>query len=270
MRPPLPGVGNCGKVGTPGPADRVVGQSLCAPAYRFAGIAIRHWSFLNHLESDSMKTDSQIQHDVTEELDWEASVNAAQIGVSVIDGIVTLSGEVGSYAEKWDAELAAQRVDGVRGLAIDIKVTLHVSAVRSDADIARAAENVLQWTALLPLDGVKVMVENGWVTLSGEVDWDYQRKSATRAVRYLMGVIGVSNQIALKPAVSLNVVKSDIEAALKRRAKADAQNIVVRLEGSEVTLSGSTHSWAESELARHAAWNAPGVRNVVDNITVCN
>ena len=215
-----------------------------------------------------MKTDSQLQHDVIEELGWEASVNAAQIGVSVKDGIASLSGDVGSFGEKWDAEQAAQRVSGIKGLAVDIQVNLPGSAKRNDADIARAVENVLQWTSLLPLDSVKVMVENGWVTLAGEVDWDYQRQSATRAVRYLMGVTGVSDQIALKPAVSLSVVKDDIEAALKRRAKDDAKDITVQVRGTDVILSGTSHSWAESELARHAAWSAPGVRQVVDNITI--
>ena len=215
-----------------------------------------------------MKTDSQLQHDVIEELGWEASVNAAQIGVSVKDGIASLSGDVGSFGEKWDAEQAAQRVSGIKGLAVEIQVNLPGSAKRNDADIARAVENILQWTSLLPLDSVKVMVENGWVTLAGEVDWDYQRQSATRAVRYLMGVTGVSDQIALKPSVSLSEVKSDIEAALKRRARDDAKDITVQVHGTDVILSGTTHSWAESELARHAAWSAPGVRQVVDNITV--
>ncbi len=130
-----------------------------------------------------MKNDSQLQYDVIEELGWDAAINATQIGVSVKDGIVTLSGNVDSCAEKWNAEIAAQRVAGVRGIAVDIFVTLPGSDRRNDADIARAAQNVLQWTALLPLEGVKVMVENGWITLSGEVDWDYQRQSASRAVR---------------------------------------------------------------------------------------
>jgi len=215
-----------------------------------------------------MKTDSQLQHDVIEELGWEASVNAAQIGVSVKDGIATLSGDVASFGEKWDAEQAAQRVAGVRALAVDIRVNLLGSAKRSDADIARAVENVLQWTSMLQLDSVKVLVEGGWVTLSGEVDWDYQRQSASRAVRYLMGVTGVSDQITLKPAVSLRVVKEDIEAALRRRARDEAKDITVQVQGTDVILSGTSHSWAESELARNAAWSAPGVRQVVDHITV--
>jgi osmotically-inducible protein OsmY len=215
-----------------------------------------------------MKTDSQLQHDVMEELGWEAAVNAAQIGVSVKDGIATLTGDVTSFGEKWDAEQAAQRVVGVRALAVDIRVNLLGSARRSDADIARAVENVLQWTSMLPLDSVKVLVESGWVTLSGEVDWDYQRQSASRAVRYLMGVTGVSDQITLKPAVSLRVVKEDIEAALRRRASDEAKDITVQVHGTDVILSGTSHSWAESELARNAAWSAPGVRQVVDHITI--
>ncbi len=215
-----------------------------------------------------MKTDIQLQRDVIEELRWEASINATQIGVAVKDGIITLSGDVSTYAEKWDAEQAAQRVSGVRGIAVDICVSLPGPDSRTDADIVRAAENVLQWTALLPLDGVKVMVENGWVTLSGEVDWDYQRQSATRAVRYLLGVTGVSDQIALKPVVSQNEVKADIEAALRRRAADDAKSIIVEVRGPQVTLSGTTPTWAQSELARHAAWSAPGVCQVLNNITV--
>lgn len=215
-----------------------------------------------------MKTDAQLQQDVIAELAWEPSVDAAQIGVEVNDGIVTLAGHVSSYAEKWDAERAAQRVSGVRALAVEMDVALPVFSKRTDGDIARSAENVLQWMANLPKDCVKVMVEGGWITLTGEVDWDYQRQAAARAVRYLMGVTGVSDQIAIKPNVSLSAVKSDIEAALKRRATADAQNISVEVRGNDVTLSGTVHSWSERELAKHSAWGTPGVRNVVDNITV--
>ncbi len=215
-----------------------------------------------------MKTDSQLQHDITEELGWDAAIQAAKIGVSVQDGIVTLSGDVDSYGQKWDAERAAQRVTGVKGMAVAIRVILPGPAQRSDADIARAVENVLQWTSFLPLDAVKVMVENGWVSLTGEVDWDYQRRAAARAVRYLMGVTGVSDQMVIKPAVSIDTVKSDIESALKRRAQHEAHHIAVEIRGTEVILTGTTHSWAESELARHAAWSAPGVRHVVDNLTV--
>ena len=215
-----------------------------------------------------MKTDAQIQQDVMAELQWEPSIDAAQIGVEVKDGVVTLAGHVGSYAEKWEAERAAQRVSGVRAMAIEMDVTLSGSSKRNDADIARSAENVLEWTTYLTKDRVKVMVENGWITLSGEVDWEYQRRSAETAVRYLLGVVGVSNQIAINTKASPSAVKSDIEAALQRRAAADAQDIVFDILGSEVTLSGTVRNWSERELARNSAWGTPGVHSVIDNLTV--
>jgi osmotically-inducible protein OsmY len=215
-----------------------------------------------------MKTDTQVQRDVLAELKWEPSVNAAQIGVEVKDGIVTLAGHVSSYAEKWDAERATQRVSGVKGLAVEMDVALPGSSKRNDADIASSVENALQWATYVPADSVKVMVEGGYVTLSGEVEWEYQRQAAAGAVRYLMGVTGVSDQVALKPKVSLSIVKSDIEAALKRGAKNDAQKISVEVKGADVTLTGTLHSWHERDLARNSAWSTPGVRNVVDNIKV--
>ena len=215
-----------------------------------------------------MKTDTQLQQDVLAELKWEPSVNAAQIGVAVKDGIVTLAGHVSTYAEKLAAERAAQRVSGVKALAIDMDVKLSGSSMRNDADIAGAAINALQWTSSFPKDGVKVMVDSGCITLSGEVDWEYQRQAAAKGVRYLMGVTGVSNQIVIKPHVSLSAVKSDIEAALKRRATADAQKISVEVRGADVTLTGTVNSWSERDLARHSAWGTPGVRNVVDHMTI--
>ena len=215
-----------------------------------------------------MKSDAQLQNDVMTELEWEPSVHAAQIGVEVKDGVVTLAGEVGSYAEKWHAERAAQRVAGVKALAVGMTVRLAGLDKRTDADIARSVENALEWTTFLPANSVKTMVEGGWVTLSGEVDWKYQKQSASDAIRYLVGVKGVSDQIAVKPAVSGSAVKSDIEAALKRRATADAKAITVDVSGSDVTLSGMVHSWSERELATDSAWSAPGVRNVIDNMTL--
>ncbi len=216
-----------------------------------------------------MKTDSQLQLDVLAELKWEPSVNAAQIGVEVKDGIVTLAGHVSSYAEKYGAEHAAQRVSGVRALAIEMDVKLPGASKRTDADIARSVENVLQWATFLPKDHVKVMVEGGFVTLTGDVDWEYQRQPATAAVRYLIGVTGVSDQIVIKkPKVSSSAVKSDIEAALKRRATADAQKISVEVHGGDVTLTGKVHSWSERDLARNSAWGTSGVESVTDNMTV--
>lgn len=213
-----------------------------------------------------MKTDTQLQLDVIAELKWEPSVNAAHIGVEVADGIVTLAGHVSSYAEKLGAERAAQRVSGVKALAIEMDVKLPGLSKRTDADIARSVENVLQWTTYVPKDSVKVMVESGWVTLSGEVDWEYQRQTANKGVRYLMGVTGVTDNIVIKPKVSLSAVKSEIEAALKRRATADAKKISVNVQGADVTLTGTVHSWSERELAKHSAWGTPGVRNVVDKM----
>jgi len=213
-----------------------------------------------------MKTDAQVQHDVTEELHWEPSVNAQDVGVTVKNGVVTLSGHVGSYAEKRNAERAAQRVTGVTALAVDIDVRLPDVSKRSDAEIAGSVKNILEWSTHLPNNSVKVMVEGGFITLTGEVNWEYQRKSAADIVRNLLGVTGVSNQIAIKPAVSMLAIKSDIEAALKRRAKHDAQGISVEVRGADVTLTGTVHSWAERELAKHSAWNTPGVLNVVDNM----
>lgn len=216
-----------------------------------------------------MKTDTQLQQDILAELNWEPSINAAQIGVEVKDGIVTLAGHVSSYPEKWNAERAAQRVSGVKALTVEMVVTLPESNERTDADIAGWVESILHWSSFLPKDSIKVMVENGWVSLSGEVDWSYQKWAAIDAIRNLMGVTGVTDKIMIKPNVSSIVVKSDIEAALKRRAAADgAQHIVVKVEGDEVTLTGKVKSLSERDLAIHSAWCTPGVQYVKDNMTI--
>lgn len=215
-----------------------------------------------------MKTDTQLQHDVIAELSWEPSVQATRIGVEVKDGVVTLTGHVASHAEKWNAERAAQRVSGVRALAVEMNVELPTLDQRTDADIAQAAQNVLSWAAFVPDGAVKVMVEGGWITLSGAVDWHYQKQAAADAVRFLSGVTGVSDQIALTPAVETSAVKADIEAALLRRAKLDAKKISVEVDGGEVTLSGAVHSWSERDLATHSAWSAPGVRHVIDKMSL--
>jgi len=217
-----------------------------------------------------MKTDSQLQQDVMEELKWEPAVHAAQIGVEVTDGVVTLAGEVSSYVEKWNAERAAQRVNGVKALAVALTVKLSEFGRRTDADIAGSARNILGWTSSLPVDAVKVLVEGGWLTLSGDVEWQYQRQDAVDCVRYLSGVVGVSNQIAIKPPVAAAVVKSDIEAALKRRAAADARTIAVDVKGADVILTGTVHSWAERDLATRSAWGSSGVRSVVDQMSLAD
>ena len=215
-----------------------------------------------------MKTDSQLQQDVMAELKWEPAVHAAQIGVEVKDGVVTLAGEVGSFGEKWNSERAAQRVNGVQALTVELTVKLSEFGKRTDADIARSAETTLGWTNSLPANAVKVLVEGGWLTLSGDVEWQYQRRDAFDSVRYITGVTGVSNQIGIKPSLSATVVKSDIEAAIKRRAAADAKTISVDVKGADVTLTGTVHSWAERELATRSAWSSLGVKNVVDKMTL--
>ena len=215
-----------------------------------------------------MKTDTQLQNDVMAELKWDPSFNAAEIGVQVKNGVVTLSGHVDKYAEKWAAEKAAQKVTGVKALAVELNVTLPGSSNRSDADIARTAENVLEWTTNWPKDHVKVMVEKGWVTITGMVDYEYQRQLASSAVRHLMGVTGVSNQVTIKSKLTSSTVKSDIEAALKRRALTDAQEIMVTVNGSKVTLTGVVHSWSERDMVSDSVWNTPGVTDVNDNISV--
>jgi osmotically-inducible protein OsmY len=215
-----------------------------------------------------MKTDSQLQQDVSAELDWEPSVHAARIGVEVKDGVVTLAGQVDSYAEKWHAERAAQRVSGVKALATELQVQLTSLSQRTDADIAASVENLLEWTTTLTTGAIRVIVEGGWVTLSGKVDWQFQRQAATDSVRHLMGVTGVSNQIIVQPAASATGIKLVIEAALKRTAVADAQHIAVQVHGGDVTLTGTVRNWDERATATHAAWGTPGVRNVVDRMSL--
>ena len=214
-----------------------------------------------------MKSDSQLQQDVIAELKWEPCVTASNIGVEVRSGVVTLAGQVGSYSEKWHAERAAQRVSGVGALAVELKVKLTGDS-RTDSDIALSVESVLLWSTSIPDDAVKVMVENGFVTLTGNVGWQYQRLAAADSIRSISGVTGVSNQIGLKPTVSMSAVKGEIEAALKRSASEDAKKITVEVHGADVTLKGKVSSWAERETATTSAWGTPGVRNVRDEMTL--
>ena len=215
-----------------------------------------------------MKTDSQLQKDVMAELAWEPSIHATEIGVEVKDGVVTLAGDVSSYAQKWNAELATQRVAGVKALAINLTVKLIESGVRTDGDIATSARKVLDWTSAVESGSVEIMVEKGLITLTGNVDWKFQKEAAADAVRFLTGVVGVSDQIVVTPSVKASVVKADIEAAIRRAATEDAKRITVGVSGTDVTLSGSIHSWAERDLATQSAWKSPGVRQVIDNMTL--
>ncbi len=215
-----------------------------------------------------MKTDLQLQQDVMAELKWEPAVHAAQIGVQVNDGVVTLVGEVASFHEKLYAERAAQRVAGVRALTVELKVKFGVLGKFTDAEIAQSAKHVIDWTSSLPADAVKVKVEDGWLTLSGDVEWQFQRQDASHCVSLLSGVTGVSNEIAIKPTTHVTAVKSDIEAALKRGAGANATTICVAVDGGEVTLTGNVYSWAERDLATRSAWGSAGVQRVFDRMNL--
>src|SRR5260221_3436212 len=210
------------------------------------------------------KTDEQIQRDVLDELKWDARVQPNEIGVAVKDGIVTLTGWVDSFTKKWAAEEAALRVPGVKAVANDIEVRLPFESERTDADLAAAAIRALEWDAAIPRDAVKVTVSKGWVTLEGEVEWEYQKEDAERVVRRLTGVRGVTNLIRVRPHTTPNPqeLKRKIEEALVRSAETDAQRITVEAQGNKVILRGKVRSWAERQEAERMAWSAPGVTEV--------
>lgn len=215
-----------------------------------------------------MKTDSQLQQDVMDELQWEPRVDHADIGVAVTDGIVTLSGFVPSYASKIAAENAAHRVKGVRGLAEEIEVRLASDPKTADPEIAKRIADLFDWSVTVPRGRIDVKVEHGWVTLSGKVDFHYHRQSAKDLVSRISGVRGVTNLIEVKTAPSSVDVKDRIVAALKRSADVDASTINVVTEGDTVKLGGRVHAWYERQVAERAAWAAPGVNKVIDNIVI--
>ncbi len=215
-----------------------------------------------------MKSDQVIEYDVKEELRFHPQLDASDIAVAVKDGVVLLSGFVRSFLEKYEAENAAKRVAGVVGVANDIEVRLRDVDERPDPEIARDAVAAIRAQLPLSWEKIKVTVKNGWITLEGTVEWQYQRQDAERAVRGIKGVKGVSNLIVLKPTVQPVEIKRRIEEALKRNAELDAQRIQVEFHGNEVILTGTVRSWAEREEAERVAWSAPGVTKVDNRIRV--
>jgi osmotically-inducible protein OsmY len=215
-----------------------------------------------------MKSDKELQHDIMEDLRWDPSIDASKIGVAVSSGVLTLTGGVPSYFQKQTAERIAKRVAGVRAVANDIEVQLPSAVQKTDGGIATTALNALKWSASVPDENIKVSVTKGWVTLEGNVEWNYQREAAEKAVEALIGVKGVTNRIAVSPHIKSREVKSEIKAALHRYAELESRNIEVDALDSTVTLRGSVRSWAERKEAENAAWMAPGVTQVKNEIVV--
>lgn len=215
-----------------------------------------------------MKTDEQLNRDVQAELNWDPSINDSGIVVSTKDGVVTLAGHVPFYADKVFAEKAAKAIAGVRGVANDIEVKPHTAHQRSDTDIAESAVNALKSSVAVPADSIKVLVREAWITLEGKVSYQYQKSAAESAVRTLWGVKGVTNSITLNPTVSASDIRSKIHRAYQRHAAVDANKVKIDVTGATVTLSGEVHSWHEKDDAENAAWAAPGVKSVHNNLSV--
>ena len=213
-------------------------------------------------------TDKELKQHVQGALDWEPSLDASDIGISVDEAVVTLRGNVASYAEKIAAERVALRVYGVKAVANDLAVHLVSGFERTDTEIAQAAVAALKWNTVVPNDRITVTAANGWLTLNGTLDWQYQKDAAARAVRDLMGVKGVTNNITVQPRVKTVDVRDKIEAAFKRSAEIDARRVNVTVTDGKVILSGNVHSWAERQEAERAAWAAPGVTQVEDRLTI--
>jgi osmotically-inducible protein OsmY len=215
-----------------------------------------------------MRSDSEIERDVKDELQWDPDLDATDIAVSVKDGVVTLAGYVKSYTDKYEAEAAAKRVASVRAVANDLEVRLPSVDEKPDPDIARDAVAAIKSQLPISSEHIKVVIKNGWVSLEGQVEWQYQRQTAEKAVRRIKGVKGVSNLIQLRPRAQPEDIKRKIQEAFKRNAEVDANRIMVETNGSEVILKGTVRSWVEREEAERVAWSAPGVTKVEDRIAV--
>lgn len=215
-----------------------------------------------------MRTDSELRTDVVAELKWDSSIRDEDIATAVKEGVVTLAGIVDTYAQRYAAERAVGRVNGVKAIVNDLTVKLPGAMERSDPDIAHAAVNALRWNIQVPDERIQVKVANGWLRLEGEVDWYFQKEAAERAVRYLTGVKGVSNLIALRVMPIPADIKERIRSTLKRQAEVDADQITVQTSGSKITLKGTVRSVAERRDAERAAWNAPGVTIVENDLMV--
>ena len=215
-----------------------------------------------------MKTDARIREDVIDQLAWEPDIDDRQIGVAVENGVVTLSGVVNNYTSKMAAEKAAKKVSGVKAVAEDIEVKYGDAFKKTDKEIAKACVDALAWNVSVPDNKIMVKVEDGWVYLTGEVKWDYQRNAAKKAIEDLLGVRYVSNNITLKQEVEPKDIKNKIKKAFERAADYDANRISVEVDGHSVTLKGTVRSWAEKEEARDTAYAMPGVYNVINKINV--
>lgn len=215
-----------------------------------------------------MRTDSDIQQDVMEELTWEPLLHASEIGVAVKNGVVTLSGTVDMYKKKTLAERAAQRVTGVKAVAEDIEVKLLPDDKKNDAEIAEAILTSLKWHSALQAGKIKIKVENGWVTLDGETEWAFQCKAAQRIIENTIGVTGITNRIKIVPLLSPSEVKRRINSAFHRSATVDSEKIEITVDGNKVILSGKVRSYAEKKDAESAAWMAPGVNSVQNRLEI--
>ena len=212
--------------------------------------------------------DLSLRQDILDELDFEPSLDAANIGVAVEDGVVTLTGHVGSYAEKIAAEKVVQRVKGVRAIAEEIEVRYPSDKKLADDEIAHRAVSIISWDATVPEGRIRVKVEKGWVTMSGEVEWQFQRSAAEKAVRKLSGVRGVTNLVTIRPHLDASNVKQHIDNALKRNAEVEANAIRVSVTGGKVTIEGNVDTWHERNMVERAAWGVPGVTSVEDHLKI--